>query len=178
MLEIDHLSRGNDWIDLDFVTKEETPEPLMRLSIELHVASLSLVDTVSVLERFGVDRARSTVHNWIQKAELHPAEGRSPVHVAVEETVIWLNDRRYWLFAAVDPHSNEFLHDSLFPARNEWTTLQFFRQLRRVHDVEDTTFLVDNSWTLQNVLDRLGLHFCHETHGLRNSVERVFKEVK
>mgnify|MGYP000091380928 CR=1 FL=1 len=95
MPETDRLSGCIDWIDLEFVEKEETPQPLMKLSIELHVPKLSLGDTVSVLETFGVERARSTVHNWVQKADLQPAAGRSPDQVAVDETVINLNNERY-----------------------------------------------------------------------------------
>ena len=60
----------------------------MRLSIHLHAAGLSLSDTVRVLDSFGVKRARSTVHNWVQKADLQPTDGKSPNHVAIDETVI------------------------------------------------------------------------------------------
>jgi putative transposase len=52
-----------DQIDLDFVEREATPPLLMKLSIQLHLAGLSLSNTVRVLDIFGVDRARSTVHN-------------------------------------------------------------------------------------------------------------------
>ena len=52
-----------DQIDLDFVEREATLRLLMKLSIQLHLAGLSLSNTVSVLEIFGVERARSTVHN-------------------------------------------------------------------------------------------------------------------
>jgi transposase-like protein len=52
-----------------------------------------LADTVSVLDGLGVDRCRTTVQNWIQKAELQPAEGCDPNHVAVDETVIQVTDR-------------------------------------------------------------------------------------
>ena len=81
----------------------------MKLSIQLHLAGLSLSNTVSILEVFGVERARSTVHNWAHKADLQPGSGRFPDHVAVDETVIQLNDERYWLYAAVDPETNELL---------------------------------------------------------------------
>jgi len=37
------------------------------------------------------------------RADLQPAAGQWPDHVAVDETVIWLNHERYWIFAAVDP---------------------------------------------------------------------------
>ena len=79
-------------IELGFVEREATPKLLMKLGIQLHLAGLSLSNTISILEIFGVSRARSTVHNWIHKAELRPEAGRSPDHVAVDETVIRLND--------------------------------------------------------------------------------------
>ena len=90
----------------------------MKLSIQLHLAGLSLSNTVSIIEIFGVERARSTVHNWVHKADLQPEEGHSPDQVAVDETVIRLNDEQYWLYAAVDPELNELPHTTLEPTRN------------------------------------------------------------
>jgi transposase-like protein len=55
---------------LRVVEREATPRLLMKLSIQLHLAGLSLSNTVSFLEVFGVDRVRSTVHNWVDKADL------------------------------------------------------------------------------------------------------------
>jgi putative transposase len=90
-----------DKIDLDFVEREATPGLLMKLGIQLHLPRLSLSNTVSILKIVGVERARSTVHNWVHKADLQPESGRCPDHVAVDETVIRLNDEQYWLYAAV-----------------------------------------------------------------------------
>ncbi len=84
-----------DQIELGFVERERTPKLLMKLSIQLHLAVLSLSNTVSILEIFGVKRARSTVHNWVHKADLQPEDGQSPDHVAVDETVIQLTDENY-----------------------------------------------------------------------------------
>lgn len=78
------LSGCLDEIDLSFVEREATPRLLMKLSIHLHLAGLSLSNTVSILELFGVQRARSTVCNWVHKADLQPESGRSPDHVAVD----------------------------------------------------------------------------------------------
>ena len=64
----------------------------MKLSIQLYLAVLSTYDIVYITEIFGVSRARSTVHNWGHKAELQPEAGRSPDHIAADETVIRLND--------------------------------------------------------------------------------------
>lgn len=46
-----------DKIDLDFVEREATPRLLKKLSIQLHLAGLSLSNTVPILEVFGVERA-------------------------------------------------------------------------------------------------------------------------
>jgi transposase-like protein len=70
----------------------------MKLGIQLQLAGLSLSNTVSVLELFGVNRARSTVHNWVHKANLQPDDGRDPDHLTVEETVIRPKYEHYWLY--------------------------------------------------------------------------------
>ena len=167
-----------DRIELGFVEREATPRLLMKLSIQLHLAGLSLSNTVSILEIFGVKRARSTVHNWVHKADLQPEEGRSPDHVAVDETVIRLNDEQYWLYAAVDPETNKLLHAKLEPTRTNVIAYSFFRELREKHDVDDAVFLIDGATPLNDACRRHGLDFRYERHGNRNSVERVFREVK
>jgi transposase-like protein len=160
------------------VEREVTPQLLMKLSIQLHLSGLSLSDTVSFLEIFGVDRVRSTVHNWVHKADLQPESGRSPNHVAVDETVIRLDDEQYWLYAAVDPDSNDLLYTKLEPTRNNMFADQFFAELRDKHDVDNATFLVDGAVPLQRACDKHGLDFRYKRHGNRNKVECVFREVK
>lgn len=172
------LSGCLDEIDLSFVEREATPRLLMKLSIHLHLAGLSLSNTVSILELFGVQRARSTVCNWVHKADLQPESGRSPDHVAVDETVIRLDDEQYWLYAAVDPKTNELLHTQLEPTRNKVIASSFFQELGEKHHVEDAVFLVDGDASLNYACQRHGHDFRYERHGNRNSVERVFREVK
>jgi transposase-like protein len=178
MQESVRLTEFSSGFELDFVEREATPEPAMKLGIQLHAAGLSLSDTVSVLAGLGVDRCRSTIHNWVQKAGLQPASGKNPNHVAVDETVIQLNNQRFWLYAAVDPETNEFLHVRLFPTRTTVLTTQFLQELTEKHDVTDSLFLVDGAPWLQAALFDLNLRFQHLTHGNRNAVERLFKELK
>ena len=178
MPENTRLSGSIAQFDLDFVEREATPRLLMKLSIQLHLAGLSLSNTVSILEIFGVQRARSTVHNWVHKADLQPTAGHSPNHVAVDETVIRLNDEQYWLYAAVDPETNELLHTQLEPTMNSVLAQQFLAELREKHDVDDAVFLIDGSHSLKDACSRHGLDLRVERHGDRNSVERVFREVK
>jgi len=178
MPENDRLSGCLEEFNLNFVEREATPRLLMKLSIQLHLSGLSLSNTVSFLEVFGVDRVRSTVHNWVHKADLQPESGRSPNHVAVDETVIQLDDEHYWLYAAVDPDSNKILHTTLEPTRTNVIADLFFAKLREKHDVDDTIFLVDGAVPLQRACRKHGLDSRYERYGNRNSVERVFREVK
>ncbi|PGF13838.1 IS6 family transposase [Natrinema sp. CBA1119] len=133
---------------------------------------------MSVLEVFGVERARATVHNWVHKANLQPEDGQSPDHVAVDETVILLNDEQYWLYAAVDPQTNELLHTKLRPTITKVLAHSFLTELSEKHDVDDAVFLVDGSHSLQDACHRYGFDFRYEKHGNRNAFEHVFREVK
>ena len=178
MAEITRLSGCSDWLGLAFVERERTPSELMKLGIRLHLAGLSLSNTVSKLEKFGVQRSRKAVHDWVQKADLQPATDASPDHVALDETVIRINGQQYWLYAAVDPQTNQFLHIRLFTTTTTALTQKFLRELRAKHDVSEAVFLVEHACHLAAALNRAGLRFQTLRHGNRNAVERVFREIK
>ena len=130
MAEIARLSGCSDWIDLDFVERERTPSELMELGIRLHLSGLSLSNTIREIEKFGVKRSRKAVHDWVQKADLQPASNATPDHIALDETVIRINGQQFWLYAAVDPETNRFLHIRLFTTTTTALTQQFLRELR------------------------------------------------
>jgi putative transposase len=178
MSKTTRLSRGIDAIELGFMEREATPEFAMKLGIQVHLAGLSLSNTVSVLSSLGVERARSTIHNWVHKADLQPDEGRRPNQVAVDETMIRLNGTWHWLYMAVDPDTNDVLHTKLQPTRNHYTAKAFFHELVEKHDIDDSLFLVDGHASLHDACRYYSLRFRIAKHGNRNSVERVFREVK
>jgi len=178
MPENPRLSGNIDRIDLEFVVREATPRLLMKLGIQLYLAESSFSNTVFIFEVFGFQRARSTVHNWVHKADLQPDTGRCPDHVAVDETVIRLEDERYWLYAAVDTETNELLHTKIESTTNSDFAHAFFHELREKHDVDDAMFLIDGSHSLKDACNRHGLDFRCERTGNRNSVERIIRQVK
>ena len=178
MPEIDRLSGSTDWIDLEFVQRERTPERIIEVGIQLHLAGLSLSNTKQHLEKLGVERSRTAIHNWVQKPDVQPTSNAAPDHIAVDETVVQVNDERRWLYAAVDPKTNKFLHVRLFPTRTTQLTVLFFRELQQHVQVTQATILVDDAHHLKAALSRLGLRFQMRHHGNRNAVERVFREVK
>ena len=178
MAEIARLSGYRDWIDLDFVERERTPKWVMAQGIQSHVAGLSLSNTVELLEDVGVQRSRKAIHEWVQKADLQPESGRTPNQIALDETVIRINDQQFWLYAAGDPDTNDLLHVRLFSTTTTSLTEIFLRELRQKHNVETAVFLVDGAQHLQTALQRAGLRFQMRRHGNRNAIERIFRELK
>lgn len=145
MAEFDRLDAASDWIGSEFVERERTPREMIEVGIRLHVAGVSLSNTKQFLERLGVERSRTAIHNWVQKTDVQPGIDARPNYIAVDETVIQLDDQRHWLYAAVDPKTNEFLHIRLFQTRTTERTMLFLRELQEKFPVEQATFLVDNA---------------------------------
>ncbi|SDY75369.1 IS6 family transposase [Halopenitus persicus] len=178
MAETDRLTGSTEWIDLEFVERERTPREIIEKGIRHHLAGLSLSNTVVLLEELGVERSRTAIHNWVQKADLQPAGGKSPDRVAVDQKAIRINNEQYWLYAAVDPETNRILHSQLFPTYTIPIGREFLAELAEKHDVEDALFLVDDANDLKGALRRENLRFHVEIHGFRNAVERVFREIQ
>ncbi|MDF9747838.1 IS6 family transposase [Natrinema salsiterrestre] len=178
MPKISRLSRCSDWIDLSFVERERTPRQLMELGIRLHLAGLSLSNTVRELEKFGVERSRKAVHDWVHKCNLQSANDEKPNHVALDETVIQLDEHRYWLYTDVDPETNKILHMRLYSTTTTALTERFLQELTEKDDLDNAVFLVDGAKHPQTAFRRSGLRFRYEKHGNRNAAERVFRETK
>jgi putative transposase len=178
MLEIARLTESTEWINLDFVGRERTPREIIENGIRHHLAKLSPSNTVILLEKLGVSRSRVAVHNWVQKADLQPADGESLDRVAVDQKAIRINDEQYWLYAAVDPQTNKFLYSRLFPTYTIPIAREFLTELAQKHDVEDAMFLVDNADDLIGGLRRKNYTYRVQQHRFRNSVEHIFREVE
>ena len=109
----------------------------------------------------------------MQKADLQPADGASPDHIALDETVIRIDGQQFWLYAAVNPETNKFLHARLFTTTTTALTQRFLQELQQKHDVSDAVLLVDHAKHPAAALRRAGLRFQTMRHGNRNAVGRV-----
>ena len=49
MAEFDRLRGGSEWIDLEFVERERTPEQIVEVGSQVHLAGLSLLNTKQYL---------------------------------------------------------------------------------------------------------------------------------
>jgi len=178
MPKIERLSDAITWIDLSFVERERTPRWAIYKSIRCHLSGMSLRDVSEHLEEFGIDRSHVAVHNWVHAADLRPVSTVTALQLAVDEKAIRIDGRDYWLYAAVDPDTNEFLHVRLFPTTTKQTTRWFLADLHRRYQLDGVTFLVDDADYLVEVLSADGYDFEVIRHGDRNAIERVFREVK
>jgi putative transposase len=88
----------------------------------------------------GVERSRKAIHDWYKKAESQHTDGQNPNHVAIDETVIRINDQQFWLYAAADPETNKLLHPWLFTTTTTPLTEIFLRELRQKHDANPPCF--------------------------------------
>jgi putative transposase len=163
---------------LGFVERERTSPEAIKKGIRHHLAGLSPSNTVVLLEESGVERSRTAIHDWVQKANLEPVDGESPDGVAVDQKVVRINDEQYWLYAAVDPATNKIPHSRLFPTYTIVIAEEFLAAVTEKHDVEDAVFLIDDADDLIGGLRREGLSYRIQRHGRRNKVERVFREVE
>lgn len=114
----------------------------------------------------------------MRKVDLEPRSGKSPGHVAIGESLIWLNNERFWLFAAVDSETKQFSHVCVFQGRVLAQTEHFVSELLEKYELEETLFLVDGTPWSHSALNRHGCGFGWETHGGQNTVECVFKGLK
>lgn len=107
-------------------------------------AGLSFPNTVLFPDVFCIDHARSTVHNWVDKADLQPTDGKTQEYVGVDNTVIRLDDEQYLLYSAVHPDSNDLPHSKFERTKISVIVEGFFAELREKHEVDGAVFLVDD----------------------------------
>jgi transposase-like protein len=178
MPEIERLSDAIEWIDLSFVERQRTPNWAVYEAIRCHVAGMSLRDVSTHLEMWGISRSHVAVHNWVHAADLTPASTVTALQLAVDEKTIRINGRDYWLYAAVDPVTNEFLHVRLFPTTTNKTTRWSLADLHRRYQLDGVEFLVDDADSLVEVVRADGYDFQVMRHRPRNTIERVFREIQ
>jgi len=77
-----------------------------------------------------------------------------------------MDDKRRWLYAAVDPETNKFLYVRPFPTRTTQLTMLFLRELQQRVPVTHAAILVDNAHHLKSALSRLGLRFRYVAAGI------------
>jgi putative transposase len=144
MTEIARHNRPSDGIRLNFVERVHTPTDWMRLAIDVHLGGLSLSQTVLLLEFFGFERDRSTIHYWVKQADLEPAGGADPDQVALDETLIKVTASGTGCsLRSIRRPIESFIFDCSRPVQRRLEDI--LHELEEKHDVDDAEFRVDGA---------------------------------
>jgi hypothetical protein len=73
-----------DWIDLEFVERERTPDSTIEVGMRLYLAHLSLSNTKQYLGILGIDRSRTAIHDRVQKTNLQPDSSSESNQIALD----------------------------------------------------------------------------------------------
>jgi transposase-like protein len=115
MAKYGRLSKYIDWIDLSFMERERTPDWAIHVGIRCYLGGMSMRDASQFSERWKSNGVMLAIHHLVHKAHLQPVSTESTDQLGVDEKVTCINGDGYWLYGAVDPQTNEFLHLRLFP---------------------------------------------------------------
>jgi putative transposase len=97
--------------------------------------------------------------------------------VAMDETVLKVNGRQVYVWAAIDVDTRELLAVYASYYRSHITTIAFVRRVMETCENRPVV-LVDGGPWYRWPLERIGVRWLHVTFGERNSIERLFRTLK
>lgn len=163
------------------IQREKTQSWAVALGLAAYASGLSFRRTAQLLHGMGVSISHVAVWYWKEKFAVNWRVwvGQLPDRIVVDETYVKVGGRTCWIFAAIDPATRRVLYLQAFRERKLWQTCEFFRELRRIYGHWAKQAVVDGGpwytgalWLLQRT-KRVRM-----VGGLRNYVERFFRELK
>ena len=109
--------------------------------------------------------SKSSVHRWIKKFEERLpiiTERKQRNLIAIDETVVKANRKRYYVYAVIDVERNELILMRVYTTRNYLTTKSFVKEVLDYCE-NKPKFIVDNAPWLIDALKSLGLEYEHQT---------------
>ena len=76
--------------------------------------------------------SKSSIHRWIKKIEEKlpiATEKKQRNLIAIDETVVKANKKRYYVFSAVDVERDELILMKVYPTRNWLVTRSFVKEV-------------------------------------------------
>lgn len=81
----------------------------------MYVTFPSFLNTIVFIDTYDSLRSRKAIHNWVQNTDLQPDGGKGSNQLALDESVIHINNQQYWLNVASDTETNKSLYVRLLP---------------------------------------------------------------
>ena len=147
-------------------------------SLYLYFLGLSLRNTSKALEPFKNEkRSYPSIWNWIQRFGYSQIYKRKRISAfIVDETVIQIGNRHYWLWIAIEPIHKSVLGIHISEERNMFVAENFIRSLVDKYG-KHTVYTDGGTWYPQACKF---LHLKHRLHSTleKNLIERVMQYFK
>ena len=150
--------------ELNIFERNKIPLEIKILGIATYIQTSSTRRTAKILSEFH-PVSHNAVHKWIKKVEEKlpiSTEKKQRNLIAIDETVVKANKKRYYVFSAVDVERNELIFMRVYTTRNYLTAKSFVKEVLNYCD-NKPKFVIDKAPWLKRALESLGLEFEHET---------------
>ena len=148
---------------LNLFERERTPTEVRILGIATYIQTSSTRRTAKILSEF-YPISHTAVWKWIKKVEKKlsiSTEKKKRNLIAIDETVVKANKKRYYVYSAVDVERNELILMKVYPTRNWLVTKSFVKEVLRYCE-NVPKFVIDKAPWLTQALESLKLEFKHE----------------
>ena len=166
--------------ELKVFERNKIPVEVKILGIAIYIHTSSVRRTARILSEIQ-SVSKSSVHRWIKKFEEKlpiSAEKKQRNLIAIDETVVKANRKRYCIYSAVDVERNELILMKVYTTRNYLTTKSFVKEVLEYCE-NKPKFIIDKAPWLIDALKSLGLEFENiSSFGKRSLVESVFSSLK
>ena len=167
---------------LNIFKRNKKPVELKIVAIAEYMSHGSVRKTANNLSRLFMSVSKSSVHRYAKKFAKHAFMRQiKPKHhsiVAIDETVVKVNGRRWYVWVAIDAETKELITFHVSKGRNWLEALMFLKKLKRMCLGKLPLVLVDKGPWYRDVLHRLGFEYLHQTFCMRGYVERFFGYLK
>jgi len=150
--------------ELKVFERNKVPFEIKVLGIATYIQTSSVRRTAKILSEIH-PVSKTTVWNWIKKFEEKlpiTTEKKQRNLVAIDETVVKANKKRYYVYAAIDAERNELILMRVYTTRNFLTTKSFIKEVLEYCE-NKPRFAVDKAPWLIDALENLGLEYEHQT---------------
>jgi len=143
--------------------RNKVPFEIKVLGIATYIQTSSVRRTAKILSELH-PVSKTSVWNWVKKFEekLPITEKKVRNLVAIDETVVKANKKRYYIYAAIDVERNELILMRVYTTRNFLTTKSFIKEVLECCE-NKPRFVVDKAPWLIDALKSLNLEYEHQT---------------
>ena len=145
--------------ELKIFERNKVPFEIKILGIAIYIQTSSTRRTAKILSELH-PVSHNAVHKWIKKFEEKlsiSTEKKKRNLIAIDETVVKANKKKYYVFSALDVERNELILMKVYTARNYLTAKSFVKEVLNYSE-NKPKFAVDKAPWLRRTLESLELN--------------------